>query len=168
MQEIAIIFSNPKKFMFHTFITQYFDRAPYSHVCISFVDKETGQTMVFEASYGEAHYITYTNWLKKNKAVKIYKSTINSIKHIEMKRAFNRMCQVRYGFIALLGIFFDMTVGLKRNIFAKGKKDLICSEVVAYFLQDIKEMKLSKGIELITPRDIEITIENSPLFTLAN
>lgn len=153
MKKITILYSNPKKFMLHTPIIKYVDKSDFSHTCLLHKDSITGQDMIYQASHGRVHSILFEEWLKNNNIISQQVVYIKEYKYIELLKLMNKFNFTKYGYMSLLGILFFRLFKTRRNLFAKGVEEFICSEIVAYFIRDIMEVKLNKDIELMSPKD---------------
>lgn len=148
---IEIGFSRPKKFKLFSVLTRLWQGwTPYSHVYLKFRIEDIKRVLVLEASYGEVHFIEYSNWQKANiciakKSLDFGDWTINKALVFGIDRL-----QKPYGITSIVGIFLNELFGVK--IFTDGDKSYICSELVANALGDY--YKFNKPLDYVTPKDL--------------
>lgn len=129
----------------------------FSHVYIKFYDVYYREWLIFEASHGTVHLVSFDKWAAKN--VRVTEVAISMSKE-EMiafvKYAYARL-QVKYSFLNIIGIFLKRVTGIK--FFNDGGKAYICSELAAEALKN--KLPITKDLDYVTPLDIYKAVSNA-------
>lgn len=77
---LEVGFSKPKKFRLFSWLTRIYQNTNFSHVYLNFNNNQ-----IFEASYGDLHFIKVEDWEKRNKVIdsfpiKVKVKTFNALK----------------------------------------------------------------------------------------
>lgn len=143
MKTISIGVSSPIKFKLFSALIIWYGKSG-SHIYTSFEDEVTDQGMIFESSHGEAHRITFDNWIKDNKRREEYEFTVSDEIYRAMMVRTNNLLQTKYSIKNIFGIpLYDLGEFTGLNFlktlavffFSDGKSGVICSEVATFLLQ---------------------------------
>jgi len=157
--KLTTLFSNPKKRTFTNYGIKKVLKTKYGHVATLIKDSRTDQLMVFEASHGEAHFINYGDWLKRNDIVMQYDKNITDEEYKDIVFTLNLLPQRGYDFKSIAGILVAFAFDLDRNIFGTGRDKMFCSEQVGLLFS--KWYKIEKPLDLFNPKDLEQLIKNN-------
>lgn len=154
--KLVVGFSNPKDIKIASEVIKiYQGNTPYSHVYIRLYDNEINKWIVYEASYGYLHAISFDNFKEHNNIFHEFDFDIDIDQYLKVKDFCIDSLQKRYGFLTILGILTKRYLGIKLG--KDGDKTYICSEFGTRILEvtgvlDYK--KLSKTPDYMTPLDL--------------
>lgn len=155
---IYVGFSRPQKWkLFSWLIRMYQGGTNYSHVYIKF-NMPVGDDsvpMVWEASYGEVHLITYENFLKRNKAVYEFELKCELENWMDMLKFMLSKLQKPYGKKTIIGLLLYDAFGWR--LWSDGSESFICSEAVARLLGMCPDQS---SCDYLTPKDLYKLMED--------
>ena len=131
---IQFVLSNKSKKSFISRLICLIEDTEGSHYSIHYVDKVTGQRMVYESSYGEAHSMLYDKWIERNEVIEVVNIKNTPQQYVKMCELFNQFRQNGYSYLGLLGVLWFYLTGGKKNVFSDGAKTMFCSELCAMVL----------------------------------
>lgn len=124
-------------------IIRFFDKGKFNHVCLC-----VGDNLIIEAEYNTRVRITefiYDDYEiisfnltdeQKNRVIEITKKFVGE----------------KYDFLEILSIWLRICFGITELSKFNSPKQVICSELVAYFLEDLHIA--SRGTELLAPNEL--------------
>ena len=127
------------------------DKTPYSHCYMR------DGNMVYDSTslgFTKRHLVDF---LESQNIVREYTIPITDLQEEVVYQLFKKYKGRNYGFKTLLGIVIAKIFRLKKNPLRDGDESLICSESAAYILKTVG-YKFDKGLELVTPKEIEEAI----------
>jgi hypothetical protein len=156
MREVTICFSRPKNHIFPigSYAIRAYMSTGYSHVSYHFDSVKYNCTLVYEAVGSGIRFIEKENWLKSVEVVSSVTIQVNSDIYDKMMLVCIKNAGNKYGFKQNIGVVIADIFSLDYNPFPSYSN---CSELLARIL-DQAGYKFNKGFDLITPKDIEITI----------
>jgi hypothetical protein len=149
-------FSSPIKFNLPSRLIKWWQGKDYSHVYIRF-ESESIISSVYHAAHGTVHFLSYDNFLKKNKVVVEYELEVPRELRIKMINRCMSLSNVKYDYLNLIKILIH---DICERWGADSPKThdgpgYVCSELVAEFLSEDLGIKIDKPRHLIKPSDIE-------------
>jgi hypothetical protein len=147
-------FSTPKKPAFTSWALRKYMGTDYSHVYMKMYNPYIGKYVVFEASYGDVHCQTYTNFLVGNKVLAEFDGNLKPNEAKEAIKFVYDQLEKPYSYWAIIGI--GLSTLFKTKIGKDGDKKFICSELVARALPHLFKFE---GKDYLTPRDIYEKLE---------
>lgn len=132
-------------------LIQWWLGAPYSHVYTKWHLNSQNRDIVYQASHGMVHFISYENFKEQNIVVEEYEIELTD----EQFKKFSSKCidlaGQKYSKLELAQILLcDISNG---NIQFKDQPGYICSELMCELLQDLG-YEFDKPKYMITPKDI--------------
>ena len=154
---VHIQFTNPKGKLFPIFswAIRAFECTPYSHVRIFWLSK-SGKPRVYEASGSSVKLIG--SYAMDQVPVHIHHSYEFNLDDEQFKKMIELLdyAHIDYGIWQIFGIAAARILGLKKNPLSSGKDAMICSELVAIFLDRVVGLDIPKEeFDLIGPRGIK-------------
>lgn len=136
---LIIGLSNPKKSTLISQAIKLHQNTEYAHAYIRFYDEVLNEWMVFEASHGQARYMSFSRWLSKNQIHKEYSFNIGYSTYIQILKFCAKKAGTVYGFLTIAGIFISKIPLLRlivpyKKLKEDGNKSFICSELIVYCL----------------------------------
>lgn len=153
---ILIGFSTPNTFKIGAWLIKKWLNSSYSHVFIRYVDNQN-RDLVFQASHGMVHLITYENFLKENLVVKAYPLDLSNEEYQLFRNFYYSKLGEPYSFLDLVVIFlYDlfMRLGIP-NPPSNNFKGYVCSSLCAEILSNLRNIEWNKPMNLVEPSDIE-------------
>jgi hypothetical protein len=128
-------------------IIMKWEKTDYSHSILIFDD------IVYESSYFGCEIQLLDKFLKTDIIVTEARIELDdeTYEALQMLADMYVTDDVPYGYLTLLGIALNETIGVKW--FADGKKSMICSEFVFWVCQDILQIP-DEEIDFISPKDL--------------
>ena len=157
MRKVHIQFTSPKGKLFPLFswAIRTFECTPYSHVRIFWLSKR-GKPRVYEASG------SHVKLIGSHALNRVPVSVLHSYEFNLDDEQFKKMIElldyshVDYGIWQIFGIAIARIFKLKRNPLSSGKNAMVCSELVAIFLNYVLDMDIPKEeFDLIGPRGVK-------------
>lgn len=142
---MIIGFSCPKQFRIFSSLTKLYQDTPYSHMYIRLYDSRTDKWIVYEASYGYTHSISYDKFKDENHIFHEYGIASSENQELNILSFCQDNLQKKYGKLTVLGILFNRQFG------RDGDKTFICSEFVMRLLKISNLLEHVYDIEYITP-----------------
>ena len=151
MHIVRIGFSKPKNKILPVFswLIRAVYRTNYSHVYVAWYSKKHDIDMIYEASFSGVRFIAGQNFYKNAETVKSYCVFMSENRFNSMMRFCMRHAGTKYGTLEAIGMGIADIFGLKKNPFAKGKKRMVCSELIGRIL------KIDADEDMLSPRDIQ-------------
>lgn len=157
MREVTIEFTRPKGKLFPLFswAIRAIERTPYSHVRLTWLST-SGEPLIYEASGASVKLIgRYAADKHEVEVVESYTFYLDSHQYKRLIGLF-RFAGVRYGVFQILGIGLAKWFKLAKNPLSKGSRQQVCSELVAYFLQEVLGLPITpEEYDLLGPRGIK-------------
>jgi hypothetical protein len=158
MTKLYIEFTRPKGkiFPFFSWLIRLVERSRFSHVRLTWVNS-TKTKVVYEASGSQVSFFGPKAQEKRPVVIeKMYEVDISK----EEYRALVKICMeyagVKYGAMQILGIVLSYLFFLKKNpLTPKGDYSQVCSEIVARFLEDVKNVDIKGDLNIIGPKGLE-------------
>ena len=156
--KITIGFSRPHKFKIFSCLIRLWEGTPYSHIFIRRHSKWLDSEYVYQASGLSVNFMGAKHFDSINKTIDAYEleftdEQVKTVMQFAMKTA-GKPYGMKQIFAILLTRF-----GIKSKDWLDGEYSYICSELVAKILQDYKDVRLDKPIDLVTPKDIHRIME---------
>ena len=163
-EEIEVIFSTPKKFIFSSFLlkTKFFGMGtPFSHTCLKIKSKTYKRTIIYEAGGNGILAIEFSNWQKKNKIVYSHEFKVSLIRKREIIGYCIDHLGIRYGWWTIIFLWLRDKLDFVINRGIDGTKSLICSEFAYLMLKEEvdelysqKDRDLPNTIDEMHPREL--------------
>lgn len=155
--EVNVEFTRPKRKLFPLFswAVRAIERTPYSHVRLTWLST-SGEPLIYEASGASVKFIG--RHAADQHEVEVLEAYTFNLEKEQYKRLIGlfRFAGVRYGVLQILGIGLAKWLNLDKNPLSKGSKQQVCSELVAYFLQDVLGLPITpEEYDLLGPRGIK-------------
>lgn len=129
----------------------------YSHVYFKWHLTTQNTEIVYQASHGLVHFISYENFIKKNSVIREFEIELTEKQFKDFSKKCINLAGQKYATLELLQIVLvDMTNG---KFVTQDQSGYICSELVGEFLNYIG-FTFNKPKFLLTPKDIIETLEN--------
>lgn len=155
--KIQIVFTKPRTFLpIFSYAIRAYQRSEYSHVAIILTDKR-GREFVYEAVGSGIRFVAKKVWLEKVSIVSMFTLKVSPYEYRVLMDYCIENAGLEYGFMQNIGVVIANIFNMKSNPFKKGKN---CSEVLAEILIRLG-YKISKPLDLVTPKDIFILLEES-------
>lgn len=157
MHRVHIDFTRPlgKWFPIFAWGVQLFERTRYSHVRIRWMNS-VNSPRIYEASGSRVSLIG--KYAAAQMPVKIYHSYTFELDEDQYKDLIKLLdySHLHYGVWQIVGIAIARIFNLKKNPLSSGKDTLVCSELVALFLNEVIGLNIPKEqFDLIGPRGIK-------------
>lgn len=168
MYTVRVEFTSPegKWLPVLSWLVRFIERTPYSHVRLGWTST-SGEPLIYEASGSSVKLIG--RYAATNYKVTIHESyefTLDTDQYRQLIKLF-RFAAVRYGTLQILGIALSRLLRRKTNLFSRGPKQQVCSELVAYFLRDVIGMPFQdEDFDLIGPRGIKEKLDELCTFAV--
>lgn len=155
MRKVTIGFSRPKGKLFPIFswLIRLFEGTPYSHVYLRW-KTSPGPEVVYEAAGSKVRYINSKFFDKQAETLDEFTFCLTSLQYRQLVGFCMTNVGADYGVLQVFGIALVKMLGLKKNPFADGRNSQICSEAVAYFLQDVLKKEIDFRPEIAGPKEI--------------
>lgn len=159
---ITIGFSRPKGKLFPLFswLIRLFEGVNYSHVFLKWTSN-AGPTVVYEASGARVRFMNASIFNKSVTVVHEYKFIISPADYRKLIKFTMTNVGTNYGMLQVFGMALTRLFNLKKNPFGDGKSSQVCSETVAYFLQDVLGYEILFDKEVAGPRLLREFIEKT-------
>jgi hypothetical protein len=157
MTKVIIGFSEPNKWMIGAAALKLWMRAPYCHVYLRVYSKYTSQWLVYHASHGMVHCITYTNFKAGNNIVREFNVWAGDEDLQATVRLAQQYLGQPYGYFGLLKLVLRR-IGLG----VKGDKNRSshCSEFIATLFPKLA-LKSKIDPDFIEPTHLYAALEES-------
>lgn len=157
---ITIGFSRPKHKLLPvgSWLIRLYQGTSYSHVYLKFYSKSLDRVLIYEAVGGGVRFVSQQVWNSKAEEVVQVSLNISDANYKTLLQYCVDHAGVKYGVLQNVGVVISELLKLKHNLFTSGVN---CSEIVAQILQ-LEGYTFSKNLNLVTPKDIELTLSNSP------
>lgn len=162
IRTVHIEFTSPKGklFPFFSWAIRAFECTKYSHVRIKWVNS-VGKTLIYEAS--GSHVKLIGTYAAEQNPVHVHYTHSFDLTNEQYRKLIGLFdyANVDYGVWQIFGIAFARMFGLKKNPFSSGKSSMVCSELVALFLNDVLGMDIpQEEFDLIGPRGIKKLLDS--------
>ena len=147
---LSLIYTERKGNLFSWCIKKVL-KTKYSHVALQLSDIYGNH--VYQASVTGVNHISEKSFLQKNTIVYKKSITINEETYTKIKEFCLQMLGRSYSFLAILGIFVDLCLGVKNKIGKDGARTYICSEFAAHALKIAIPFK-SEDIDQLDPKEL--------------
>jgi uncharacterized protein YycO len=124
-------------------IIRFFDKGKFNHVCIC-----VGEDQIIEAEYNTRVRITEFTY----DDYEIISLNLTDEQKNRVKEIAKKFVGEKYDFLEILSIWLRICFGITELSKFNSPKAVICSELVAYFLEDLG--LASKGVELLAPNEL--------------
>jgi hypothetical protein len=158
MDSIVVGFSRPNGwFEPFSWLIRLIDQSSFSHTYIKYYNTYSGRWMIFQSSGLQVNYIGETRFNTKEIICKEFQIPITTDQKIQMVQYATDTLGTPYGVKHIFGIFIVKLV----NIFGKRivnpfdeSGTMVCSELVAYMLNQIILPTDTINFETATPTDV--------------
>lgn len=140
-------------------LIQWWTKAHYSHVYISWRLRSQSRDIVYHASKGLVHFLSLDNFKKKNKIIQTFVLHLTDEQFANFSSKCIDLAGEKYSKLELLQIFLSDISQCKLKL--KDQPGFICSELIATLLVDIGIIS-SKPPFLMTPGDIVALLASQP------
>lgn len=159
MYRVYVDFTSPKGKWFPIFswLVRLFEWTRYSHVRIRWVNS-VGKELIYEASGSSVKMIGSYAVQQNPILVNVHHTYEFELDREQYRKLISLLdyAYVHYGAWQIVGIAAAKLFGLKKNPFPNGKRTMICSELVAHFLNNVVGIEIpSEEFDLIGPRRIK-------------
>ena len=164
MKTITIGFSRPKKANILSSTIMWFDNTDYSHVFMSFKSESLNRTLIYQANRYGVYFEGLKIFTDNNIVVKSYDIEISDESHTKLLQKCVDMSGLHYGFLQILGLGIERTLGL---IGIKTKnpiqdKNYICSELIATLMKECLNIDVPEDYNEVSPHDLDVLLEAHP------
>ena len=158
MSKITIGFSRPKTKKLFSEAIMLFDGFDASHTYLQFEDSHHDLTLIYHAKGSNLHFMSKEVFDKENKTVYTFEIDLDKAKKHEVVTYLLKNAGKPYAVMQIVGIALDILCKKLfrfsiKNLFSKGRKSMICSEVVAYVLK-MSGLKVKYNLDTITPKEV--------------
>lgn len=134
---------------------QWWMKTKYSHVYSRWHLNSQDKEIVYQASHGMVHFVSYENFIKSNEIVEEFTLELTDIQFKEFSAKCIDLAGEKYSKLELFQIFIQ---GISNNnIKFADQSGYICSELMCELLESLG-CKFDKPKHLVTPRDIIETL----------
>lgn len=158
MAKIVIGFSKPHKWKPYSWLIMKLFDTNYSHVYIKFYSDSLERDLIYQASGTSLNFCGLNHFCKNNTIVSEFDVSISTENRKKMLQFAIDNEGKPYGVWNAVGLgikHIARKLGFDiKNPFADGKKTEVCSELVAFVLQEHTELEISWDINEVTPKDI--------------
>lgn len=154
MEKIYIGFSKHKK-SFVSKTIQLVENSEYSHVYIKRESKYG--SYVYQASGLQVNFMNLEIFLKNNTVVEEYEFELPDDKKEKLISFFVKYCGTSYGLKSLfkiLAVLASKRIGLNLKLNGDGTETFICSELGAFFCEEILEIDIPEDLDFVTPKSL--------------
>lgn len=144
---MVIGFSRPKAwFSPLSWLIRAFDSfAPFSHVYLQYMDRRTGECLVYEASFFGVRFVNKHIHMKKVKTVSRELYYLSDEQQLRLEKICQQYTGSSYGVTQILGMAVQILFRLKKNPLADGDASNVCSELILRILEEV--YKASTGLD---------------------
>lgn len=159
MKTIVVGFSKPNKFMpFAWLIMKAYD-TPYAHVYIKFNSDTYERTLIYQASHSMVNFMSNAVFNYGNETIAEFEITISDLESKPLIQFMIDNSGISYGILNAVGLGISQLVKLIfnkeiKNIFGDGNKTWVCDEIAGSILQTFHNVKFSKSLDDLTPKDL--------------
>lgn len=151
---VSIVASRPIKFKPFAEIIMLAMDTDYSHVTFFFHSRTNETRFPYEATLGGGIHFTGPDvWNGKNKTVFCKTFTVTQEQYDTMLEKAMMRCGEEYGVVQNIGIKISEILRMRENVFANGKRQSNCSELVQYMAAELP-LKIDINPDMITPKQI--------------
>lgn len=124
-------------------IIRFYDKGKFNHVCMC-----VGENQIIEAEYNTRVQIIDFNY----DDYEIISFNLTDEQKNKIKEIAKQFVGEKYDFLEIISIWLRICFGITELSKFNSPKSVICSELVAYFLEDLK--LVSRGTELLAPNEL--------------
>lgn len=169
MRKIYIDFTKPKDKVLPLFsyAIRFVGDTKYSHVRLRWTNS-AGREVIYEASGTQVHFIgTLAQEKHKAEIIKTYELDLTDDEYRKLVDICMKYAGVDYGVLQVIGIALALAFNLKRNPFSDGKYSMVCSELVARVLEEVKGYELKADLDMAGPLEIDECMQDLVMRQLA-
>jgi hypothetical protein len=153
MDSVYIGFSRSRsRYKIFSKIIQLVEKRQFSHSYIIIND------MVYQASHGMVHSVTYDNFLKNNIEIKKYKLEISEDKFNLINNYIKNTLGTTYGFDQIFGILIQKIFRKAEPVIVNNSDRMVCSEFCARVL-NVFDPGLEIEYDAVTPSNLQEIME---------
>lgn len=154
MEKIYIGFSRHNGSLLSKTI-QFVENSEYSHV---YIRKESKYgSYVYQASGLQVNFMNLQIFLKSNTIVEEYEFELPDCKKEKLISFFVQYCGTSYSVKSLFKIFaviMAKRIGATLHLKGDGTETFICSELGAFFCEEILQIDVPEDIDFVTPKSL--------------
>lgn len=158
-KRLFVEFTTPKRWKIGAWLIRLYERTPYSHVRIRYINTDNKPVIVEANGRGVIFKGPEADRKDPQVVVKRYCLLLNITQFRRFRNLSKELAGTKYGYFQLLSIFFTRIFKRKRPLIQDNGQTMVCSELVTILLADILPVKPSVDQDLITPRDLDLFLK---------
>lgn len=154
--KLIIVFSRPKKFKLFSWLITKIEGTKFSHVSVKFKSDKFNRVLVYQASHLRVNFFEGSNFDLQNETLHEFVIEMNEKSYTDLITFAIDNAGMPYGMTQIIGILYIKLfnlLGIKvSNPFLNGRKEYICSEIVAEILNKYADLTFKSDLDTITPK----------------
>jgi hypothetical protein len=125
----------------------------YSHVYLSW-QSSSGPEIAYEAAGSKIRFLNKEIFDKQAETLHTFTYELSRDEYRQLIKFCMTNVGIDYGNLQIVGMALVRIFNLKKNPFSDGRASQVCSETVAYFLQDILKKEIDFPVEIAGPKHL--------------